>query len=614
MDVSAELDALRRRAEKLAARRPATSTERWRKWNDKRKEQRARNIAVIDFETDPFDNTTKVEVFPFVACLYSDQFEPVTIWENDHDVFVDLVLDCIRNLPDSFTIYAHNGGKFDFMFLIHKLRGEISFKGRGIMRATIGAHELRDSFHILPERLASMQKSKFDYKKLRKHSRDNHKQEIIDYCMSDCKNLFDYVKKFIDQYGFKISIGAASMACLRQHYKPQSIMPIMDERLRSYYKGGRVECLQGAGYWRGNFKLYDVNSMYPYVMASYKHPIGSEYVFRDGLPNENTVFLRIACLNKNALLGFDDNGTFTSRVTYGEFTCSKFEYDTALELGLISDVKILECVDNFQLTTFEKFVTPLYTQRAAEKAHLKTCEPGTAEYQRTNAHVLFLKLILNNAYGKFAQNPRRYKQFYLTDAGEKPPIDPSTGSGYGDLPEYMASDYWLWARPDPKQKFLNVGTAASITGAARSILMRAIHFAKNPIYCDTDSLICEELYGCRLHDTELGAWDLEKRISELIVCGKKLYAYKSPGSPGQSPVTTIRSKGASGLTWSDMAAILCGETRHTVAEGPTLTRQQKHFYMERDISLTAWKSDGFDDRHVIDLHQGVLSGEHRFDN
>lgn len=558
-----------------------------RNYKARKRNHKKQCIAILDMETDPFDNKRPNDyIFPFLAVLYSDQFETVIIWEENYEIFINRLIASILALPSAFTIYAHNGGKFDFMFLVHKLRGEVSFKGRGIMRASIGPHELRDSYHIIPEKLATMAKQKFDYERLRRQSREQWRTEIIAYCISDCENLFAYVKRFIEKYGFKISIGAAAIAKLGEHYKVDKVAPSTDTMLRNFFFGGRVECIAGAGYYAGNFKLYDVNSMYPYAMANFNHPIGSDYLKRPGRPNNSTIFLRLTCANNGALLGKDDTGNLVSNKSSGEFFTSKWEYETALELGLIADVRVLECIDNFRFTNFEKFVTPLYTQRALEKAALERLTQlgidSGSEFDAINSEVLFLKLILNNAYGKFAQNPRRYKDHFLTDPGERPVIGDDEPD-YDRLPEFEGETYWIWSRPSPSLRFNNVGTAASITGAARSILMRAIHGAKNPIYCDTDSLICEELRGQRIHKTELGAWDLEKEISELIVCGKKLYAYKTL----DGTKTVVRSKGTAGLEWNDMLGMLEGDTRTVTNRGATLTKTGRQYYISRRIARTA---------------------------
>lgn len=573
---------------------PKTNAENQRSFRQRRNAKRHKNIAVLDMETNPFDNISRELIVPFVACLYSDEFETIVIWEEDNEIFAHKLLAAIRGLPDAFTIYAHNGGKFDFMLLIRWLRGEVSFKGRGIMAAHIGPHELRDSYHIIPERLANYKKDKFDYSKNHKLKRSNYRQEIIDYLINDCRYLLDLVKRFLKRFSFKISVGAAAMATLAENYTYEKVAPSTDEMLRPFFFGGRVQCISGAGYYNGDFKLYDVNSMYPFVMSSLRHPIGAEYITRGGKPNANTIFLRLECFNDGALLGRDAKGELTTNIQSGEFHTSKWEYETALELGLISDIKIIECIDNFKFTKFDKFVLPLYAQRAEAKTLLDTLAKDTEEYDTCKAEVLFLKLILNNAYGKFCQNPRRYREHYITDPGEKPPE--MEDGNYEDPAEYMGSDYWIWSRPSPKLRFNNVGTGASITGGARAILMRAIHSARNPIYCDTDSLICEELRDHKLDKTILGAWDLEKKISELIIVGKKMYAYRE--TPDAEPI--FRTKGINtkeaiitpqnmrrDLTWDDMLSMLVEGGELTVRQsGPTLTRIGKQSYIERRIRRT----------------------------
>ena len=136
---------------------------------------RKRCIAVLDMETDPFDENTKSPIFPFVAELYSDQFGSIVIWEETFDLFVLKVVTAIESLPDNYIIYAHNGGKFDWLFIVSKIRGIVKFKGRSIMVAKIGNHELRDSLHLLPEKLAAWKKDVFDYNKLKKKNRNAHK-------------------------------------------------------------------------------------------------------------------------------------------------------------------------------------------------------------------------------------------------------------------------------------------------------------------------------------------------------------------------------------------------------------------------------------------------------
>ncbi len=572
--------------------RPASNAEYQRTFRKTKLQARVENIAVLDMETDPFDHLRKDDkIFPFCACLYSDNFEPIIIWEENNDVFVSKIIAAIEALPDEYTIYAHNGGKFDYMFLLHRLRGNISFKGRGIMSAKIGKHELRDSFHIIPEKLAAYQKEVFDYEKMRKGKRNGYRSQIIEYLVSDCRYLLEIVKGFITTFGFKISIGQAAMAELRKSYKVGTIGEILDGGLRSYFFGGRVECLQGKGHFVGQYKLFDVNSMYPDVMANCKHPISSDYTKRlKGGIKENTCFVELECENFGAFVRRDESGATTAEMKRGRFFTTIHEYEAALELGLIDKVKIISCIDNAEMSSFDQFVIPLYAKRQETKALLKVLKKETSEYAEAKREDIFTKLLLNNAYGKFAQNPRRYKESHITGPEDEAP------EGYEcPIPAYECDEYKIWQRPTQKRRYNNVGTAASITGAARAKLMRAIASAVDPIYCDTDSIICRDLPGVEIDAQKLGAWDIEAEFSEVIITGKKQYACKVAGtldttgcvSTGQLPEYKIRSKGVSGLKWDDFIKMLEGELIEVVNFAPTLSKTGKQFYMTRNVRATA---------------------------
>jgi len=562
--------------------KPSTSTERMTRARAETTQAREENIAVLDMETDPFDSKTKERIFPFVACLYSDNFEPVVIWDEDNESFVTKVIDAILALPEVYTIYAHNGGKFDWMFLIHRLRGSISFKGRGIMSAKIGPHEIRDSFHIIPEKLAAYQKEAFDYENMRKGKRNKPtiRKQIIEYLISDCRYLLEIVKGFINTFGLKLSIGQAAMSQLRTQYKVQTIGEILDAGLRQYFYGGRVECLQGKGRFVGDYKLYDVNSMYPFAMANYRHPISADYTKRQkGGIKPNTCFVELDCTNFGALVKRDENGATTANIRRGRFFTTIHEYNAALDLGLIENIKIHSYIDNAELSDFSNFVLPLYEKRQETKRLLKALKEGTAEYAEAKREDIFTKLLLNNAYGKFAQNPRRFKENVITAPDAEAP------EGYNcPVPAYLCEDYAIWQRPSPRRRYNNVGTAASITGAARAVLLRAIASSEDAIYCDTDSLICKNLTGVELHPQNLGAWDIEAEFSEVIITGKKQYACRIAG---QENKFKIRSKGVSGLTWADFEKMLDGQIIETISMAPTLTKTGKQIYMPRNVRATA---------------------------
>lgn len=575
----------------------------------KRRRERKRadaesHVAVLDMETDPFDSAGQERIAPFAACLASDHFEPVEIWDENPGTFIAKVMAAIEALPGKFTIYAHNGGKFDYLFLIHKLRGSVSFKGRGIMAARIGQHEIRDSFHILPEKLAAYRKDDFDYEKMRKGKRHKYKSEITTYLRNDCFYLLDFVKAFIAENGLKLSIGQAAVTAVRDaDIEVENINERMDTYLRQFYFGGRVECLEGMGEFNGVFKLYDVNSMYPAVMADRKHPVGRDYIIRRGAPGPHTYFIDLSCDNDGAFVCRDQEGNTVATKQSGRFCVSIYEYQVALKYGLIQNVKINYCVDNLNARDFAEFVVPKYQRRQEYKRQMKDMlrdgKADTQDYLELKIRDILTKFYLNNAYGKYAQNPRRYKESYISDYGQRPGgIDindrlalEASREEWGPLPifENAEQGYAIWEKPVEKLRFKNVGTSASITGAARAVLLEAICNSSGALYCDTDSLICRSLSGVPFSGTDLGAWDEEDRFDCVRIAGKKLYAcQRALDSPKLSAGPhKIASKGVCPPTWQEFGALIEGESLDMVNPAPTFTRRQSQSYVTRTIRATA---------------------------
>jgi hypothetical protein len=572
--------------------------------------QRLEDVAILDFETTPFDNTrpdTLIE--PFCAVLYSTQFDPVVIWDNDRVSFCKRVVSAIENLPRKWTIYAHNGGRFDYMFLLSYLRGKVTFKGRGLMHAQLGNHELRDSYHILPMRLAAYQKDAFDYANMLPENRELYRAEIVEYCTNDCKYLYRLVRAFLDRFGFALTIGQAAMAELKKVYEFDRLNERLDANFRRFYHGGRVECLQGSGCFLGAYKIYDLNSAYPDAMRNKKHPHKADQIsWRYGeLPTEKTSFIHLRCHNKGALVSSPLDGKAyakkmfdiaqqvhpTGEVTYGEFFTTIWEHDIALKHGLIWGVEYIECVDFEERTDFSKFIDPLYAEREVSKEILDTLgkeKSHLEEYIEAFQDSTFSKFIQNNAYGKFAQNPEKFRDRWIADADGGLPEDYGDGDGW-ECEEFLDPEteepaFVIWSRPAPEKRYNNVAIAASITGAVRAKLLDALATAIDPIYCDTDSITCLALPHVEFSATKLGAWDLETEATEVLIVGKKTYACRN-GLEDKKP--KLRAKGVSNLQWDDYVAILNGARIESRAKAVTIYKSGTQDYLLRRVRTTAPK-------------------------
>jgi DNA polymerase type B, organellar and viral len=460
----------------------------------------ARKLAVFDFETDPFK-------FGRIPVPFSWGFFDGEKYSYDWgEKCITNFLNFLEDTEDDYLIYAHNGGKFDFMFFIEHFRQDIKIVNGRILEAKIGRHIFRDSYAILPIPLSAYGKDEIDYDKMEKEVRDQHRDEILSYLKTDCTKLFELVSEFVKEFGDILTIGGAAIKELKKFHKFETASSGYDKFFRKYYFGGRCQCFE-TGIIRTPIKIFDVNSMYPFVMSDSLHPVSVDCDVSNSI-GKNTAFVSWTGFNFGAVPTRLKNG-LNFNVKHSKDTEEKFfhstihEFNAGLETGTIKPQTIKSCVDFKERMTFFDFVDHFYKSRNIAKAN------------GDKFHDIFYKLILNSSYGKFAQNPDGFQDSIILPWPEVAP------EGYEI--EYRHDDYAIWSKPSGVHTYYNVATAASITGAARALLLRGIAQTKRPLYCDTDSIICNDLKG-NLHDKNLGAWKTEATGDMIAIAGKKLYA------------------------------------------------------------------------------------------
>lgn len=477
-----------------------------------RKKEPKRKVAVLDLETDPF-RYGRVPC-PFAGGIYDGETY-VDFWGDD--VILQIV-DYLSRLKDPLCLYAHNGGKFDWWYFSDFLSEPLMFINTRLAKARLYNHEVRDSFSILPVRLAALQKDKIDYRIFEYPLRElsKNRESIRRYLKSDCVYLFDHVVKFIDTFGQKLTMGSASWNVLTSMHDIPKMDAIDDAEFRPFYYGGRVECFE-SGVLKGNWKFYDINSSYPDAMKRCEHPASLNYGYPRALPDSGFYFAEIWADSDGALPIKTKFGLQFPHVENAKFFATSHEIREAENLGLLRIRKIRN-VYHFQKTqSFGTFVDRCMNEKIA------------AQLAGDKSMRLFWKLICNAAYGKAGSNPNNYKDVRLFDDRDalfaaNANID-KVEQQWRDAGRF--GQRVLAERPVTQKHYLNVAMAASITSAARAHLMRAKHNATRPVYCDTDSMVCEHL-DMPLHETEIGAWKLEAEADEICIAGRKLYvAFKN---------------------------------------------------------------------------------------
>lgn len=469
-------------------------------------------IAVVDSETDPFE--TGLVVAPF------------TIGFDTGDRYVDFWGDdCVAQFFDylatqtaegcEYLIYAHNGGKFDFFFFLDYLDAEQTplIMGGRLVKIRFQGQEFRDSFAIIPQALGAYKKDDVDYQKFRREVREQHREEILRYQKSDCAYTRELIVGFHDMFGDKLTIASASLPMLNSFTGFERIGGDgFDERFRQYYFGGRNQCFE-TGYLKPRpgqqWRVYDRNSMYPAVMRDELHPISNRPELQTKIDND-TDFACIEAINRGALPMRDEKGGLDFTVKRGTFYATIHEINAGLETGTLDIIRVKHAWKFDRKASFTEFVERFYSLRLEAKA------------SGDKVRDILYKFCLNSGYGKFALNPRKFKQWCLT-IGDIPEPQANADNPEGWSLHSQSGDMFIWCRPSPRKGgFYNVATAASITGAARANLLRNLSLASRPIYCDTDSIICEGFKG-ELNETELGGWKLEAVGDRAAIAGKKLY-------------------------------------------------------------------------------------------
>jgi hypothetical protein len=236
-------------------------------------------------------------------------------FNNQDDLMHNVLLSLLKPEFYGYTIYIHNLSNFDGIFLFRSITqlkekgADIQFiyKNNKMILINIELRDndiktkisFRDSYLLLPVSLTNLAKSfnlpgkiKYDIK-LNDNLDVNNELDmstLVEYNKQDCKVLFDVINSFgtiIKDY-FKIDIHKSYTPTLSSlafkifkvnFLKENQIAKTsaeMYDRISSGYRGGHVDIYRPYGEDLFN---YDVNSLYPSVMAKYPYPIGNPTYF-----------------------------------------------------------------------------------------------------------------------------------------------------------------------------------------------------------------------------------------------------------------------------------------------------------------------------------------------
>lgn len=523
---------------------------------------RKRLVAAGDSETDPFLFGRIPQPFAW-GLLFTDGQRFMTWGKDCTKKFVNYLLD----IDYPTEIYMHNGGKFDFHFLLpyaNKYEDVKIINGR-IATMHIGQVKLIDSFLLMPFALEKFRKTKIDYEIFEKEEREKpeNKAKIKSYLMDDCRDLLELVTGFHKIVGKKLTIGGAAFANMKKlgHDIP-NLGAHHDEKFRKFYYGGRVQTFK-KGIFNKRLKYLDINSAYPYAMT-FEHPTGDNYIISDKLPPLKKLgpqFVTLTAISKGALPVREKDGLhFPSDDMPTFFNVTGWEIKAGLETDTLKILQVHSVYTPAMTQNFKKFITFGFDGRLKAKK------------EKNKIMDLAYKYLINSGYGKFATDPEKFKEYMFAEFGE-------SIEDY-DWETDFNNEVSLWSKPSTidDRSYYDVATAASITGFVRAFLWRSICNCKNVYYCDTDSIICST-HNLPLSE-KLGDWKVEGILSKVYIAGKKLYA----GYVAKTKEWKIACKGAR-LKPIDIKNVALGKTVRWQNIAPTFSVKKEANFIERDIKI-----------------------------
>lgn len=440
------------------------------------------------------------------------------------------------------TIFAHFGGKYDFLFIINQLirmegyiiencipRGssllcfDLVHKGKRV--------SFKDTSAFLPFSLENItktfgvehKKKKFDFdrfNRLKKKSREYMKmfKELKIYLKFDCVGLHESIRKYcqnplIQQAGFASTTASQSLRIFRTYLNEpiSGIYGNADEYIRKGYFGGRVEIFKPLFDGPGLINSYDYNSLYPSILADPKNdfPGGVEGI-TDKLDFDSLGFFWCKVFVPEQYmppLPYLHKGKLLFPCGYLEGVWSVAELKNAVEKY---GVKIIRVKSGYKLRNignpFSDFIHEIYARRLEAKK------------QGDSVTDIICKLTMNSLYGRFGL--RKDRENFAFDENQK------EFAGKWNIHVFEKVIRLGTIPVELSASFSNIGIAAYTTSYARILnLNNAAPWAqKDLFYTDTD---CYIRTGQMPENRELGGLKKEYSADQACFLLPKTYIIKS---------------------------------------------------------------------------------------
>jgi len=485
------------------------------------------NIAVFDIETFKFIN-------PYSLAMYDGKDYRLYTGSDCVKKFLDEVLNYKYR---AVNFYAHNGGKFDFNFLVEYLRFrdydfKMVFQGSRCLRLRVyhtkegkskdrknrNATSFSDSYSLLKFSLDKLTKN-FDVKHkkinfMEKPEKQRDYEYLYELYKKKDKRFYEYVKndvfglyevligfnKMITENNGKmgLTIASTSLKTFRNYYKYDRHIEMANKEtnkeMKNAYYGGRTEIFK-MFVKEKKLYCYDINSLYPFVMFNNEYPVCPPRLCRNSNKNMIMEYHGITEAEirapKNLYIPllpyhYTINGNNKLVFPLGKFTgywdnhLLRKAYDLGYEIKPIKTY-----VFGKTEMIFKEYVKRFYKLK-------QTSLKDTPNY-------IIAKLLLNSLYGKFGQ--RQESEIFIKYSDLK-------FNDFKEISVYDPDSHIFKVKTESQGKFFIPQISIHVT--AMSLLQLYSHIENILkkgflIYCDTDSLftnvklpISEKIGGLKL--------------------------------------------------------------------------------------------------------------------
>jgi len=353
------------------------------------------------------------------------------------------------------------------------------------------------------------------------------------YCKNDVLIELENFKVFIQFLeGNKVARlcytkGSTAMAAfLLSHYTTKIYIHNNKQAIdleRESYKGGRVECFYLGVLKNENYYLLDVNSLYPFVMRNNVYPVkyvkiakGYDLQTFRGILKDKAVVAKVLIETSLPIYAVRRGRCMFPVGRFWTTLCTP-ELKYAVEHGHLKQVA--DCVTYKQENIFRSYVDTFYALRQDFRS------AGIDEY------VELCKKFLNTLYGKFGQKGENWKK--IGDCPDEPDREElvfNTGGRRVTKLRYLLGELFIMTgHGESFDSFPAI--AAHVTAYARMYLWKLMQQTGygNYFYCDTDSLIVNEVGLCNLKDVidevSLGCLKIVDSSQSMLIRGLKDYTF-----------------------------------------------------------------------------------------